>query len=107
MTYSPTCPNRCAPTAKARAKLVEIVVEGGLNPNQSARRIAMSIANSPLVKTAIAGETPNWGREVMRSQSRRTGRPRQALDSGSGGIRVAHKGARDDPPMTRPPSARR
>lgn len=45
-------------------KLVEIVVEGAVS-KVSARRIAMSIANSPLVKTAIAGEDANWGRVVM------------------------------------------
>ena len=32
---------------------------------QSARKIAFSIANSPLIKTAIAGEDPNWGRVIM------------------------------------------
>ena len=31
----------------------------------SAKNIAFSIANSPLVKTAVAGEDPNWGRIVM------------------------------------------
>src|SRR6516165_819750 len=45
-------------------KLVEIIVEGAVS-KQSARRIAMSVANSPLVKTAIAGEDANWGRVVM------------------------------------------
>src|SRR2546421_303234 len=45
-------------------KLVEIVVEGAVS-KKSARRIALSIANSPLVKTAIAGEDANWGRVVM------------------------------------------
>src|SRR5665213_518205 len=45
-------------------KLVEIVVEGATS-DKSARKIAMSIANSPLVKTAIAGEDANWGRVVM------------------------------------------
>ena len=45
-------------------KLVEITVEGAVS-KASARRIAMSIANSPLVKTAIAGEDANWGRVVM------------------------------------------
>ena len=32
---------------------------------QEAKKIAFSIANSPLVKTAIAGEDPNWGRIIM------------------------------------------
>lgn len=46
------------------SKLVEITVDGAVS-NQSAKRIALSIANSPLVKTAIAGEDANWGRIVM------------------------------------------
>ncbi len=37
----------------------------GAESDESARRIALSIANSPLVKTAIAGEDANWGRIVM------------------------------------------
>ncbi|WP_267381940.1 MULTISPECIES: bifunctional glutamate N-acetyltransferase/amino-acid acetyltransferase ArgJ [unclassified Sphingomonas] len=45
-------------------KLIEIVVSGA-ESDRSAHRIAMSIANSPLVKTAIAGEDANWGRVVM------------------------------------------
>src|SRR3954464_2653006 len=45
-------------------KLVEIIVEGATS-KKSARKIAMSVANSPLVKTAIAGEDANWGRVVM------------------------------------------
>jgi len=45
-------------------KLIEIAVEGAVS-DESAHRIAMSIANSPLVKTAIAGEDANWGRVVM------------------------------------------
>ncbi len=45
-------------------KLIEITVEGA-DSDRSAHHIAMSIANSPLVKTAIAGEDANWGRVVM------------------------------------------
>ncbi|WP_267392995.1 MULTISPECIES: bifunctional glutamate N-acetyltransferase/amino-acid acetyltransferase ArgJ [unclassified Sphingomonas] len=45
-------------------KLIEIAVTGA-ESDRSAYRIAMSIANSPLVKTAIAGEDANWGRVVM------------------------------------------
>ncbi|HEY0220210.1 MAG TPA: bifunctional glutamate N-acetyltransferase/amino-acid acetyltransferase ArgJ, partial [Afipia sp.] len=45
-------------------KLIEILVEGA-HSDRSARKIAMSIANSPLVKTAVAGEDANWGRVVM------------------------------------------
>lgn len=46
------------------SKFVEINVTGAANDND-ARVHAMAIANSPLVKTAIAGEDPNWGRIVM------------------------------------------
>ena len=45
-------------------KFVEISVKGAIN-DASGLIIARSIANSPLVKTAIAGEDPNWGRVVM------------------------------------------
>ena len=45
-------------------KFVEVTVRGAVS-KASARRIALSIANSPLVKTAIAGEDANWGRIVM------------------------------------------
>ncbi len=45
-------------------KFVEITVSGAESA-RAARRIALSIANSPLVKTAIAGGDPNWGRIVM------------------------------------------
>lgn len=45
-------------------KFIEINVTGAV-ADQSARRIALAIANSPLVKTAIAGEDANWGRVVM------------------------------------------
>jgi len=45
-------------------KFIEIQVSGATN-DDSARRIGLAIANSPLVKTAIAGEDANWGRVVM------------------------------------------
>jgi glutamate N-acetyltransferase/amino-acid N-acetyltransferase len=45
-------------------KLVTITVDGAVT-NHSAKKIALAIANSPLVKTAIAGEDANWGRIVM------------------------------------------
>jgi glutamate N-acetyltransferase/amino-acid N-acetyltransferase len=75
-------------------KLVEIVVEGAVS-KASARRIAMSIANSPLVKTAIAGEDANWGRVVMAVGTAGEPADRDKLSIWFGGIRVAHKGARD------------
>ncbi len=75
-------------------KLVEIIVEGAVS-KVSARRIAMSIANSPLVKTAIAGEDANWGRVVMAVGKAGEPANRDKLSIWFGGIRVAHKGARD------------
>jgi glutamate N-acetyltransferase/amino-acid N-acetyltransferase len=75
-------------------KVVEIVVEGAVSKT-SARRIAMSIANSPLVKTAIAGEDANWGRVVMAVGKAGEPADRDRLSIWFGGIRVAHKGARD------------
>ena len=75
-------------------KLVEVVVEGAVS-QASARRIAMSIANSPLVKTAIAGEDPNWGRVVMAVGKAGEPADRDKLAIWFSGIRVAHKGARD------------
>jgi glutamate N-acetyltransferase / amino-acid N-acetyltransferase len=45
-------------------KFIEVSVEGAVS-DDSARKIGLSVANSPLVKTAIAGEDSNWGRVVM------------------------------------------
>ncbi len=75
-------------------KLVEIIVEGAVS-KASARRIALSIANSPLVKTAIAGEDANWGRVVMAVGKAGEPADRDRLSIWFGGIRVAQKGARD------------
>jgi glutamate N-acetyltransferase/amino-acid N-acetyltransferase len=75
-------------------KLVEIVVEGAVS-KASARRIALSIANSPLVKTAMAGEDANWGRVVMAVGKAGEPADRDRLSIWFNGIRVAHKGARD------------
>ncbi len=46
------------------SKFITITVENAIT-RDSARKIANKIANSPLVKTAIAGEDPNWGRIIM------------------------------------------
>ena len=75
-------------------KLIEIVVEGAVSKS-SARKIALSIANSPLVKTAIAGEDANWGRVVMAVGKAGEPADRDRLSIWFGGIRVAHKGERD------------
>jgi len=75
-------------------KLVEILVEGAVSKS-SARRIAMSVANSPLVKTAIAGEDANWGRVVMAVGKAGEPANRDKLSISFNGIRVAKSGARD------------
>jgi glutamate N-acetyltransferase / amino-acid N-acetyltransferase len=75
-------------------KLVEIIVDGAVS-KASARRIAMSVANSPLVKTAIAGEDANWGRVVMAVGKAGEPANRDKLAISFNGIRVASRGARD------------
>src|SRR5947209_14984191 len=75
-------------------KLVEIIVEGAVSKS-SARKIALSIANSLLVKTAIAGEDANWGRVVMAVGKAGERADRDRLSIWFGGIRVAHRGERD------------
>jgi glutamate N-acetyltransferase/amino-acid N-acetyltransferase len=75
-------------------KLVEVIVEGAVS-KPSARKIALSIANSPLVKTAIAGEDANWGRVVMAVGKAGEPADRDRLSIWFGGIRVAHRGERD------------
>ncbi|WP_034993921.1 bifunctional glutamate N-acetyltransferase/amino-acid acetyltransferase ArgJ [Beijerinckia mobilis] len=75
-------------------KFVEIRVEGAQN-KRAAERIARSIADSPLVKTAIAGEDANWGRIVMAVGKAGEKADRDKLAIWFGDIRVAHKGMRD------------
>ena len=75
-------------------KLVRITVQGAVSKT-SARRIALSIANSPLVKTAIAGEDANWGRVVMAVGKAGEPAERDRLAIWFGDIRVAVAGERD------------
>lgn len=75
-------------------KHVEVRVEGAVD-DASAKRIAMSIANSPLVKTAIAGEDANWGRVVMAVGKAGEPADRDRLAIWFGDVRVAVNGARD------------
>ncbi len=72
-------------------KLVTIKVEGAVN-NGSAKRIGMSIANSPLVKTAIAGEDANWGRIVMAVGKAGEPADRDRLGVAVGGVWMAQAG---------------
>jgi glutamate N-acetyltransferase/amino-acid N-acetyltransferase len=75
-------------------KFVEIRVEGAATA-AAAKRIGLSIANSPLVKTAIAGEDANWGRVVAAVGKAGEKADRDRLAIWFGGFRVAHKGLRD------------
>ena len=74
-------------------KLIEVRVTGAAT-DPSARRIAMSIANSPLVKTAIAGEDANWGRIVMAIGKAGEPADRDRISIAFGDVRVADRGAR-------------
>jgi glutamate N-acetyltransferase/amino-acid N-acetyltransferase len=75
-------------------KMVTVTVEGAQSDG-SAFRIAQSIANSPLVKTAIAGEDANWGRVVMAVGKAGEPADRDLLSISFGDIRVATAGERD------------
>jgi glutamate N-acetyltransferase / amino-acid N-acetyltransferase len=75
-------------------KFVTVQVTGATSA-RSAHRIASSIANSPLVKTAIAGEDANWGRVVMAVGKAGEPADRDRLAIWFGDIRVAAEGARD------------
>jgi len=75
------------------SKFIEIGVEGAAS-RRAARRIALSIANSPLVKTAIAGEDANWGRIVMAVGKAGEKADRDKLGIRIGGVWVARAGQR-------------
>ncbi len=72
-------------------KFVEIAVTGA-SSDADARTHALSVANSPLVKTAIAGEDPNWGRVVMAIGKSGAPADRDTLSISFGDILVADKG---------------
>ena len=72
-------------------KFVRIAVSGAQS-HQAARKIGMTIANSPLVKTAIAGEDANWGRVVMAVGKSGEAADRDKLQIRIGGIDVAKNG---------------
>jgi len=73
-------------------KFITVTVTGAAS-DRAAKTIAMSVANSPLVKTAIAGEDANWGRIVMA-----VGKAGERIDPDRlgirvGGVRIAERGA--------------
>ncbi len=75
-------------------KQIEVTVTGAKSA-RSAKRIALSIANSPLVKTAVAGEDANWGRVVMAVGKAGEPADRDRLSIWFGDNRLAHEGERD------------
>ena len=75
-------------------KFIAISVSGAVS-DESARRVGLAIANSPLVKTAIAGEDANWGRVVMAVGKAGEPADRDLLSVWFGDIRVAREGERD------------
>jgi glutamate N-acetyltransferase/amino-acid N-acetyltransferase len=74
-------------------KFVTVTVEGAKD-DADAHKVALSIANSPLVKTAIAGEDANWGRVVMAVGKSGAAADRDKLSIRFGNITVAENGWR-------------
>jgi glutamate N-acetyltransferase/amino-acid N-acetyltransferase len=73
-------------------KLIRVEVTGAVS-SKSAKRVALSIANSPLVKTAIAGEDANWGRIVMAVGKAGEPADRDRLSIAIGGVWMARDGS--------------
>ena len=72
-------------------KFIEVEVTGAIS-DDSAQTVALAIANSPLVKTAAAGEDPNWGRVVMAIGKSGEPADRDKISIKFGNILVAEKG---------------
>ncbi|WP_299379834.1 bifunctional glutamate N-acetyltransferase/amino-acid acetyltransferase ArgJ, partial [uncultured Kiloniella sp.] len=77
------------------SKFVAIEVTGA-ETDQAARRVGLAIANSPLVKTAVAGEDANWGRVVMAVGKSGERADRDKLSIAMGGVTIAKDGQRVD-----------
>ena len=84
-------------------KFIEITVSGAQDDG-AARRIGLAIGNSPLVKTAIAGEDANWGRIVMAVGKSGERADRDKLDIAIGGVQITRNGepvdGYDEEPVT-------
>jgi glutamate N-acetyltransferase/amino-acid N-acetyltransferase len=72
-------------------KFIAVSVTGAVS-DESARKVGLAIANSPLVKTAIAGEDANWGRVVMAVGKAGEPADRDRLSIGFGGVWAARDG---------------
>ena len=77
------------------SKFITIDVDGATS-NTAARKVGLAIAESPLVKTAIAGEDANWGRIVMAVGKSQAQVDQQLLSVSMGGVLIAHRGQRVD-----------
>ena len=86
------------------SKFIAVHVKGAASAN-AARKIGLSIANSPLVKTAIAGEDANWGRIVAAIGKSGEKADRDKLSLWIGGVRIAHNGL-IDPKYIEAPTAK-
>ena len=86
-----TTGDACRGDGVGATKFVEVQVTGAAD-DADARRVAGAVANSPLVKTAIAGEDPNWGRIVMAVGKSGARAERDRLAIRLGDIRVAEAG---------------
>jgi len=73
------------------SKFIAVTVSGAVS-DESAHRVGLAIANSPLVKTAIAGEDANWGRVVMAVGKAGEPADRDKLSIGFGGVWAAREG---------------
>ena len=86
------------------SKFVTIQVTGA-KTDKDAKKIALAVGNSPLVKTAIAGEDANWGRIVMAVGKSGASADRDKLQIKIGGVLVAENGAAapdyDETPVAR------
>jgi glutamate N-acetyltransferase/amino-acid N-acetyltransferase len=73
-------------------KFIEVRVKGAAD-SKAAKEIGLSVCNSPLVKTAVAGADPNWGRIVMAIGKSGQKSNQKKIDVSIGNIMIAHNGA--------------
>ncbi len=82
---------RVAADGEGASKFITINVNKAKD-EKDAKKIAFSIANSPLVKTAVAGEDPNWGRIIMAIGKSKVSLNLNKLNINFGDIRIVDKG---------------
>jgi glutamate N-acetyltransferase/amino-acid N-acetyltransferase len=82
---------KIARDGEGATRLVEIEVSGAAN-EEDAQKVALTVANSPLVKTAIFGGDPNWGRIAMAAGRAGVAFEPEALSFSLGGVSLFHRG---------------